>query len=104
MANYKRIDKGTIEAKVGERFSIECNSAAHIEGRLSYPEVAIELVGKRTKPMKNFGPRAPIVYSFKGLTPGSYEIEYQRLQPPFYENPGQVTDADVYKVNIFQRK
>lgn len=103
MTEYERIDKGTIDTKVGERFTIKGAAATHIDTILSFPEGAFRKVSERKGKLSHnkMGARPKTIYCLEALKSGTYEIEYQRLNPPLAEkNPGQVCEADVYKVNV----
>jgi len=100
MPSYEKIDKGTIEAIVGEKFTIMGRTPIHMVGELSFPQDAFNLIDKAKRPARMIGAKDPVVYTLEPLKPGTYDIEYQRIEPKFGENPEQVSYADIYHVIV----
>jgi hypothetical protein len=98
---YEKLDKGTIDVIVGERFKIVGHTPVHITAELSFPEDAFNMTQRKGRVSKKLiGGRAPVFYTLEALIPGTYEIECQHFEPPGEEKPGQVMSADLYHVKV----
>lgn len=104
MKNHPVINNGTIQAKVGERLTIETKSCLPYIGQLSFPKEFFKLHSHKKIPAKRFGGIPKDKYIIETLATGQFDVEYQRFDPRDPENTldnlVKMYNADIYHIKV----